>query len=224
MFPFEKMRTCNDLLHPVRSWFLVRLLAPGALSGLLLFFSGCITWISGDEPARVSATSGVQHRNLTISLRYRTNEPAPMTDRARAEYNAEIATLLAPGIERISSLNAFSSVRLVESAPPAEGFHWHIEQTSQHSGAWSRLNGGLAALTLNFLPTYMTVIHKMQVSLYRDGQEIEQYTHSFVFHSANWNLFIPIWLIRPSQNATEDMYRTLFECIVRDMQRTRALH
>ena len=78
-------------------------------------------------------------------------------------------------------------------------------------------NAVIAGLTLNWIPTYTNPDHRFVVNYYEEGELRKQYEYTFSFHSLNWNLFLPIWLISSNQDTNDSIYATLFSYVARDL-------
>lgn len=180
--------------------------------------TSCISWLGDHQEAlqesELRPARGEQ--TLTISFRYKNLDYSQMTEQSIREYKPQLLRWMQPGMDRLTRRGIFEKVEFVGLDRVDTGRHLDIQQ-EEDSGAWTITNAILAGLTLNWIPTYVRPDHVFYVSYYENGQERKTYNYRFTFHSINWNLFLPVWLIYSNQDTNDNLYATLFEYIARDL-------
>ncbi len=208
------LQSSNGILVPME-W-----LKRGILALALLTMPGCITWISGND-ANLDDSQFRAARNadeVTISFRYSYVDYSAMEQDKTIEqrYATQLQRYMQPGMDALVSRGVFKKVEFVGINRAESGNHLEVLQ-EEITGAWTITNAVIAGLTLNWIPTYTNPDHRFVVNYYEDGELRKQYEYIFSFHSLNWNLFLPFWLIASNQDSNDSMYATLLLYVARDL-------
>lgn len=208
------LQSSNGILVPME-W-----LKRGILALALLTMPGCITWISGND-ANLDDSQFRAARNadeVTISFRYSNVDYSAMEQDKTIEqrYAPQLQRYMQPGMDALVSRGVFKKVEFVGINRAESGNHIEVLQ-EEITGAWTITNAVIAGLTLNWIPTYTNPDHRFVVNYYEDGELRKQYEYIFSFHSLNWNLFLPFWLIASNQDSNDSMYATLLLYVARDL-------
>lgn len=183
-----------------------------------LMFSSCITWLgnSNDPLDDTQFRKARGNQSLTLSFRFKNIDYSQVTDSNKSDYMPQLTRWMQPGMDKLKERGVFEKVEFIGINKSDQGRHLEILQ-EEELGTWTVINAILAGFTLNFLPTYLKPDHIFNIKYYENGKILQEYKYRFTFHSLNWNLFLPIWLIYSNQDTNDQMYSTLFEYIARDL-------